>query len=795
MELPRDTHRREDSTAVFLRSAGPFSARESNVQSAPFDGIHNHEILSEHRGAAVDSLELEAPNKSARMPLFGNGKGKSYGRRLSPSVLSLVVFGVLILLLAGGGLIYLALNQGSCVTPNLNRGKNGFSTYGGNLGKDIPCMSAYCAGLAGRRLSNMSPKGNSCNKWYPYACGGFIANNDIPAGAYSLSAFSVAAEQVNRDIMDTYKNETTVNTYVDLEDALYHACLDKEGRLSSGERELKEYINSVTNMLNLSAQEIKNLNLSTQGKAAFLGSLQNLGINLFIQVEYSIDFSKVNPPFVLAFRSFFGAFDPTISALSTFDTIFGINSSDIYARLSNLTKTYDLLNSTVFNSELQSVSNLPGFASFKNASSPLKNSNVTESTLVFASASYFQAVLDTDLAVLIDAARIAVIKAFAFTLSDDHQMSVFGRVKFANDPASCTKNIQPLTEVRYFHRAVDTERVENVHELVLDLKDAFREKIKKYTWMDNSTRSNALDKINGLTPRVGYPKWMNSTASITKQFLDQLGPLVAYQNASFAERVGVLGANVIRYSFSKVGKTKLQVDEWSFPIYEVNAYYDPVYNEIVVPYAIMTYPFVEPLKGGSEIEKAISSAFMIAGIGSVLGHELTHGFDNNGAKWAANGTFTPWMSNHSKKTFDAAVSCIEKQYSTYNVTVEELNHGYYDNIVIPLNGTLEAGENIADNGGVALAYSVLKKRISKPMLNFSALSGFSLNLRELFFVAYGQNFCSLYDPRMLLGLLHDPHAPGKWRSEGPLRNNVDFAETFQCKDNSVMSPKKRCVVW
>jgi predicted metalloendopeptidase len=168
----------------------------------------------------------------------------------------------------------------------------------------------------------------------------------------------------------------------------------------------------------------------------------------------------------------------------------------------------------------------------------------------------------------------------------------------------------------------------------------------------------------------------------------------------------------------------------------------------------------------------------------VMGHELTHGFDDQGRKFDAKGKLTEWWEPSVSSKFDARASCIEKQYGNYEVQPE-----------LKLNGKLTLGENIADNGGIKQAYSAYKAYEAKnPGAEKPAVEG--LTNDQLLFVAFAQTWCSLATPEIERVLVTvDPHSPPKFRVNGPLSNYAQFAETFQCAAGTPMHPADVCEVW
>jgi predicted metalloendopeptidase len=299
-------------------------------------------------------------------------------------------------------------------------------------------------------------------------------------------------------------------------------------------------------------------------------------------------------------------------------------------------------------------------------------------------------------------------------------------------------------------------------ELIEAIQTAFVNNLPGLDWMDDTTRQRAIGKRATLVNKVGYPdKWKDYSKLKIKKG-DYFGNLVAAGRFEF-EREAV-----------KIGKP-VDKTEWGMTPPTVNAYYNPLNNEMVFPAGILQPPF---------FLKDYPAAMNYGGIGMVMGHELTHGFDDQGRKFDAQGKLKEWWEPSVSTKFEERAACIDKQYAGY-----EVQPG------LKLNGKLTLGENIADNGGIKQAYSAYKAyEASHPGAEKPAVEG--LTNDQLFFVAFAQTWCSLATPEIERVLVTvDPHSPPRFRVTGPLVNYPQFAETFQCAAGSAMHPATTCEVW
>jgi len=207
--------------------------------------------------------------------------------------------------------------------------------------------------------------------------------------------------------------------------------------------------------------------------------------------------------------------------------------------------------------------------------------------------------------------------------------------------------------------------------------------------------------------------------------------------------------------------------------HEVNAYYNPLVNEIAIPAGILQDPFFS-----GKFPQAIN----FGGIGSVVGHELTHAFDDEGSQFDKDGKLHDWWSPETRSKFNDKAQCIVNQYNNFEIDG------------MKVNGRLTEGENIADNGGIKEAYNAFMKNNNDD--EELVEKAYGLSSQKLFFISYGQVWCSKYRHEYLKSLIEtDPHSPGNFRIIGPLQNFNKFKETFGCKAGDVMAPSNMCTVW
>ena len=317
----------------------------------------------------------------------------------------------------------------------------------------------------------------------------------------------------------------------------------------------------------------------------------------------------------------------------------------------------------------------------------------------------------------------------------------------------------------YVEKYFPPKAKEEMATLVDYLKKSFAQHIKDVTWMSDATKEKALAKLNKFTVKVGYPdKWED----YSKLTIEPAAKSVYYTNL---QRVNEWA---YQKSLEKVGKP-VDKTKWGMSPQTVNAYYNPLYNEIVFPAAILQPPFFN-----FEADPAVN----FGGIGAVIGHEMTHGFDDSGAEFDGDGNLQNWWTPEDKKNFENATKALAKQYDQY-----EPVKGVF------VNGTFTSGENIADLGGVNIAFDALQMYL-KDKGNVDKISNFTQDQR--FFISWGTVWRTLSTDKYLTNQVKtDPHSPGYFRSFGPLVNVDAWYKAFDVKEGDKLykKPEDRIKIW
>ena len=310
---------------------------------------------------------------------------------------------------------------------------------------------------------------------------------------------------------------------------------------------------------------------------------------------------------------------------------------------------------------------------------------------------------------------------------------------------------------KYFTEAAK----KRMNELVSNLQSAFEARIKTLDWMSAETQTKAIEKLNTFIKKIGYPdKWRDYT-----------GLEITRDNYV----TNILASNRFDYNYmiNKLGKP-VDKTEWGMTPPTVNAYYNPAFNEIVFPAGILQYPF---------FDMSVDDAAIYGGIGAVIGHEMKHGCDDQGAQYDDDGNLKDWWAAADKKRFETKTGAVKTQYDNYTI----LNGK-------KVNGALTLGENIADLGGVTIAYDAFKK--TKQGQGSEKIDGFTPDQR--FFLSWAQVWRqNIRDEEAAQRLVTDPHSPGEHRCNGPLSNFQPFYDAFNVQPGQKMykAPEARAKVW
>jgi putative endopeptidase len=309
---------------------------------------------------------------------------------------------------------------------------------------------------------------------------------------------------------------------------------------------------------------------------------------------------------------------------------------------------------------------------------------------------------------------------------------------------------------------------ESMDKLVAALEKSLGDDIKTLPWMSDDTKKAAEEKLALIRNKIGYPEKWRDYSSVKVDRTDLIGN---------AHRSGVYERN---YNYNKLGKP-VDEKEWGMTPPTVNAYYDPSFNDINFPAGILQPPF---------FDFTIDPAVNFGGIGVVIGHEMTHGFDDEGSKYDGKGNLREWQTAEDRKKFTERTDCEVAEYGSFEAAPAQ-----GETPAQKLNGKLTLGENTADNGGLRIAYLALLDTLAAQGKSIDdKIDGFTEKQR--YFLGFAQVWCqNQTDQSARQAALTDPHSPGRWRVNGTVQNFDEFGKAFACTKGQPMYPASSCRVW
>ncbi|MBS2005698.1 MAG: M13 family metallopeptidase [Cyanobacteria bacterium SZAS TMP-1] len=315
----------------------------------------------------------------------------------------------------------------------------------------------------------------------------------------------------------------------------------------------------------------------------------------------------------------------------------------------------------------------------------------------------------------------------------------------------------------YVEKYFTAEAKQRMTELVANLREVFKEHLQKLEWMSDETRQKAMLKFERFVQKIGHPDKFRDYSSIDIARDDYVGNI---KRADLFE---------VNRQIARIGKP-VDRTEWGMTPPTVNAYFNPTMNEIVFPAGILQPPF---------FDVTADDAVNYGGIGAVIGHEITHGYDDEGRHYDADGNLVEWWTEKDTKEFDSRANKVVEEYNAF-----EALPGLH------VNGKLTLGENIADLGGVSIGYDALQKALKKDPSKRKNIDGFTPEQR--FFLSFAQLWrTNIREAEQRRLITVDPHSPGRFRSVGPLMNFQEFYDAFGIKSGEPQwrSPELRAKIW
>lgn len=649
----------------------------------------------------------------------------------------------------------------------------------------------------GLDVANLDTSVNPCENFYQYANGGWIKNNPIPASESRWSSFNELAERNNavlREILEEAASNPTApkGTPNQLIGDFYAAGMDSVAANNAGITPIKPELDKIASVK------------STDDLVSVLADLKTKGISGFFTMYVSQD-DKISTQYALQAgqgglslpdRDYYLKDDDRSRNIRTeyvkhVQNMFQLLGNDAATALKKAQAIMDMETRLAKASKARADLRDPyanynkmTVQEFANQYANLKVSQLLTGMgaqaareIIIGQPAFFKELNSMLKSVPLDDWKTYtqwhLLRTTAPYLSQDFVQENFN---FYGKVLSGAKEMQPrwkrvlrasdaaLGEALgqlYVQKTFSPEAKAKALEMVHNLQESFRDHVRDLEWMSEETKQKALGKLDAFAVKIGYPdKWEDYKGlDITRQ--------------SYAANVMQASQYAFRDNVGKIGKP-VDRQEWFMSPPTVNAYYNPSMNEIVFPAGILQPPFFDP---------NADDAVNYGGMGAVIGHELTHGFDDQGAQYDFEGNLKNWWSEEDLEKFNDRANAVSEQYSQYTVL---------DNLHV--NGKLTLGENIADIGGLNIAYTALQKALANE--NPGKIDGFTPEQR--FFLAWAQIWrINARDEALNQQILTDPHSPGQFRTNGPVSNMPQFYEAFGCDsgDKMVRSDENRVKIW
>ncbi|BAP30429.1 metalloendopeptidase PepO [Chryseobacterium sp. StRB126] len=649
----------------------------------------------------------------------------------------------------------------------------------------------------GLDLSLMDTSVRPQDDFYNYVSGTWMKTAKIPADKPSWGSFNKLGEDTDNNSM-TILNSLLKDKFTDGSEGkkiqdLYASYMNMQKRNADGIKPIQEHLNKIDAIKNMDDLQNYLASVTKEGENIFYGwgvyaDLKNSNMNavylgdasLGLGRDYYQKVNEKNTEAIAEYQKYVASMLKELGYKNADEAAKNIVNYEKSIAKTLLTNEQSRDNTLQYNPK--TMAELSALVKGVDLPAYLKKVGVNTDKVIIGELGYYknfdQLVNAQNLPIIKDYLKFHMINGSASYLSEklgDMKFAFFGKyLRGQQEQRALNKrgfelinrNLGEAFGKLYVEKYFPAEAKAQMVELIDYLKKSFALHINNLTWMSSTTKEKAMQKLNKFTVKVAYPdKWKDySKLEITSEA----------KGGTLYKNLQNIGEWQYNKDLAKIGKP-VDKTEWGMTPQTVNAYYNPVYNEIVFPAAILQPPFFNP---------QADAAVNFGGIGAVIGHEISHGFDDSGAQFDADGNLVDWWTPEDKANFEKATKALAAQYDKY-----EPVKGTF------VNGTFTNGENIADLGGVNIAYDALQMYL-KDKGNPGKISGFTQDQR--FFLSWATVWRTLSSEKYMINQVKtDPHSPGYFRSFGPLINVDAFYKAFDVKkgDKLYKAPEDRIKIW
>ncbi|NXL45066.1 NEP protein, partial [Podilymbus podiceps] len=694
------------------------------------------------------------------------------------------------------------------------------------------CKTSDCIKSAARILENMDTTAEPCNDFYQYACGGWLKRNVIPETSSRYSNFDILRDELEvvlKDVLDTPSSNDIAA--VQKAKTLYRSCINETTIDSRGGRPLISLLPSVSDWPVATTNWNSSYGTAWTAETAIAQLNSRYGkkvlINFFVGTDDKNSTAHIihidQPGLGLPSRDYYectGAYKEACSAYVDFmisvaklilqERNISFNESEISEQMKRVMELEKEIANATTKSEDR---NDPLLLYNKMTLAQLQNNFSLEiDHKVFNWSKFINDIMstvqinveNTEHVIVYDPEYLIKLKSvlnkytprdlqnymiwrfimdLVNSLSRDYKdtrnafrKALYGTTSETAVWRRCANyvngNMENAVGRLYVKEAFAGDSKHVVEEMIADIRNVFIKTLDELTWMDAETKKKAEHKATAIRERIGYPDEIVTDDNKLNSEYQELN----YKEEEYFENII---QNLVFTQKKRLKKLREKVDkeEWISGAAVVNAFYSASRNQIVFPAGILQPPFFSASQPKS---------LNYGGIGMVIGHEITHGFDDNGRNFNENGDLVDWWTEESARNFKELSQCMVYQYGNFSWDLAGGQH---------LSGINTLGENIADNGGVRQAYKAYENFVKKHGKE-KLLPGLEMNHKQLFFLNFAQVWCGTYRPEYAVNSIKtDVHSPGKFRVIGSLQNTPEFSEAFSCSTTNYMDPAKKCRVW